>query len=66
MPRGRLMRQRLAAVLLFALLFFYSPIVRLVESAPAILGVPPLYLYLYGGWVLVILAAALVVSWRRD
>lgn len=66
MPRGLLMRQRLAAVLLLALLVFYSPIVRLVESAPAVLRIPPLYLYLYGAWTLVVLAAAVIVSRPRD
>jgi hypothetical protein len=70
MPRASLTRQRLAALFLVALLLLFSPLLLQVQQAlagrEAWLGIPPLYLYLFGVWGLVILLAALVLALGRD
>lgn len=66
MPRANLLRQRLLTLFLLALLALFSPLVVQFESVPAWLGVPALYLYLFGVWAVVIAAAAWIVSRGRD
>lgn len=66
MPRSTLLRQRLLTLFLLALLTLFSPLVALTESARAWLGIPALYLYLFGVWAAVIAVAAWLVSRGRD
>ena len=66
MPRATLLRQRLLTLFLLALLAFFSPLVAQFESVRAWLGIPALYLYLFGVWAAVIAAAAWLVSRGRD
>ena len=66
MPRANLLRQRLLALFLMALFALYSPVVERSASAPGLLGLPALYVYLFGVWAAVIAAAALIVSRGRD
>jgi hypothetical protein len=66
MPRSTLLRQRLLTLFLLALLALYSPLVARFESVHAWLGIPVLYLYLFGAWAAVIAAAAWIVSRGRE
>jgi hypothetical protein len=66
MPRATLSRQRLLILFLAALLAFYSPLVARFEAVPDLLGIPALYLYLFGVWAVVIAVAAWIVSRGRD
>jgi hypothetical protein len=66
MPRATLSRQRLLVLFLAALLALFSPVVVRFETVPSLLGVPALYLYLFGVWALVIATAAWIVSRGRD
>ena len=66
MPRATLSRQRLLVVFLAALLALFSPVVGRFEGVPDLLGIPALYLYLFGTWALVIAVAAWIVSRGRD
>lgn len=66
MPRATLFRQRLLVLFLAALLALFSPLVARLEAAPGLLGIPALYLYLFGVWAVVIAIAAWVVSRGRD
>jgi hypothetical protein len=66
MPNAPLLRQRLAALFLAGLLLWFSPLLDRLEEAGTWLGVPVLYLYLYGVWALLIAAAAWLVIHRRD
>lgn len=66
MPRANLLRQRLLALFLFALFAFFSPIATRFEGVPNALGIPALYLYLFGSWTLVIALAAWICSRGRE
>lgn len=66
MPRATLLRQRLLTLFLLALLALFSPLVAQFEAVQAWLGIPALYLYLFGVWAAVIAAAAWIVSRGRD
>jgi hypothetical protein len=66
MPRATLSRQRLLVLFLAALLALFSPLLTQFESVPDLLGVPALYLYLFGVWAAVIAVAAWIVSRGQD
>jgi hypothetical protein len=68
MPNASLLRQRLAVLFLAGMLLWFSPLLSRVEQAGSWLGVPLLYLYLYGVWALLIALALLLVALgnRRD
>lgn len=66
MPRSTLLRQRLLTLFLLALLALYSPLVARFETVSAWLGIPALYLYLFGVWAAVIAAAAWILSRGRE
>jgi hypothetical protein len=66
MPNAPLLRQRLAALFLVGVLLWFSPWLGRLEQAGSWLGVPLIYIYLYGVWALLILVAAVVVGHRRD
>ncbi len=64
MQRSELARQRLVAVFLVGALLLYSPLVTLFDRPWAWLGVPVLYLSLFGVWAVFIAVTAWVVSRR--
>lgn len=66
MPRATLLRQRLLVLFLAALFVFLSPLPRNLGSALDWDGIPGLYLYLFGTWVLVIGLAAWLCSRGQD
>jgi hypothetical protein len=66
MPRATLTRQRLLTLFLGALLALFSPLVAEIEPLRRWLGIPALYLYLFGVWGLAIALAAWIVSRGRD
>jgi hypothetical protein len=66
MSRASLLRQRLLTLFLAALFGLFSPVAERFEAVPDRVGIPALYLYLFGTWALVIGAAAWVASRGRD
>jgi hypothetical protein len=66
MPNPTLLRQRLAALFLLGLLLWFSPLVLRFEQLGAVFGIPLLYLYLFGVWVMLVLVAALILSRGHD
>jgi hypothetical protein len=50
MMASPLTRERLLAIFCCAVLLFNYPLLSLVDLPPLILGVPVLYLYLFGVW----------------
>ena len=63
-PSGRKERQT-AAFLLGAALFL-PPLLLVASRHVMVGGVPFLYLWLFGGWLALIVALALVVEFSRD
>ena len=57
--------KRLIAVALLALVAFNFPLLAVAEAGPQLLGLPPLFAYLFGGWAGVIALLALIVERRR-
>jgi len=66
MSNPALLRQRLAALFLLGLMLWFSPLVFRFEQAGAVFGIPLLYLYLFGVWVMLVVAAALILSRGHD
>jgi hypothetical protein len=60
--RSELTRQRLAAVFLAGVLLLYSPLISLFEGRGEWLGIPVLYLYLFGAWATFIALTAWVAG----
>jgi len=60
--RSELTRQRLVAVFLGGVLLLYSPFIALFEGHGDWLGIPVLYLYLFGVWAVIIAVTAWVVG----
>jgi hypothetical protein len=58
--RGR----RLIAAFLLGLVLFNFPLLAVVEAAESWFGLPPLVVYLFGAWGLLILLLVLVVEGR--
>jgi hypothetical protein len=52
------LRQRLAALFLLGLLFWFSPLLLRLEGAGRLFGFPLFYLYLFGVWAMLVAAAA--------
>ena len=52
---------RLLGLFLLFLLLFNYPIISIVNQPVLVWGIPLLYLYLFGAWLLMILLLALVV-----
>jgi hypothetical protein len=61
-----LVRQRLVALCLTGLLLLFSPVVGLFERPVAWLGVPLLYLYLFGVWAAMIAVSAWILAAVRQ
>jgi hypothetical protein len=66
MRRTLLIRQRLLALCLTGMLLLFSPVVVLFERPVTLLGVPLLYLYLFGVWAGIIAASAWILSAVRE
>lgn len=62
MHRSTLTRQRLVLVFLAGVLLFFSPILSLFDRQVAWLGVPVLYLYLFGAWAFLIAVTAWIAG----
>ena len=57
----KLIKQRLVAVFLIGMLLLFSPLITLPDRPQLLFGLPILYLYLFGVWMLLIAAMAWVV-----
>jgi hypothetical protein len=57
--------KRLIAVALLALVAFNFPLLAVAEGARPLLGLPPLFAYLFGAWGALIALLALIVERRR-
>jgi hypothetical protein len=57
--------KRLIAVALLALVAFNFPLLAAAEAGPSVLGLPPLFAYLFGAWAGLIALLALIVERRR-
>ena len=62
MRRSTLMGQRLVAVFLAGCFLYYSPVISLLDRPLELLGLPVLYLYLFGVWVVLIGLMAWIVE----
>lgn len=63
-PSGR--RERLAAAFLLGMLLFNPPLLAVASRDVLIAGIPLLYLWLFGGWLVLVVVLALVVERSRD
>jgi hypothetical protein len=54
--------KRLIAVFLLGLVLINFPLLAVVEAGQRWLGLPPLFLYLFGAWVGLIVLLALIVE----
>jgi hypothetical protein len=66
MNRSRLTAQRLAALFLLGCALFNYPLLALFNRPAEVFGVPLLYAYLFGGWLLLIVLMALTIERRED
>jgi uncharacterized membrane protein (DUF485 family) len=66
MRRSLVARRRLTALFLIGMLLFYSPLITLFDRQGQWLGVPRVYLYMFGAWGLLIGLAAWIVEGRDD
>ncbi len=66
MNRTSIKGQRLVAVFLLGCVLLNYPILSLFDKAAGWFGVPPLYLYIFVAWALLIGLMALVVERRED
>ena len=66
MPRATLLRQRLLVLFLAALFAFLAPLPGHFAVVQDVLGIPALYFYLFGVWMLVIALAAWLCSRGQD
>lgn len=63
-PSGR--KERLAAAFLLGLLLFMPPLLTVASRDVAVAGIPLLYLWLFGGWLVLVAVLALVVELSSD
>lgn len=66
MRQSRLIKQRLVVVFLLGLLLFFSPVTSLFDREDSLFGLPVLYLYLFGVWLLLIFAMAWILRDRKE
>lgn len=62
MHRSLLLRQRMVGLFLLGILLLYSPLLDLFNSDAELLGLPIIYLYLFGSWLLLIALMAWLVE----
>jgi len=56
---------RLIALFLLGILLFSAPIMEIFNTDALVLGIPLLFLYLFGAWLLLVALLALVLSRHR-
>ena len=64
MMRSRLVAQRLAALFLLGCLLFNFPLLALFNRDGEVLGIPLLYAYIFGAWLVLIALMALAAERR--
>lgn len=62
----RLTAQRLVAIFLLGGVVFNWPLLSIFNRSADVLGVPVLYLYLFGAWLALIVAMAAVIEGKGD
>jgi hypothetical protein len=62
MPRRGLIAERLIGLFLFGLLLLTPPLIGAFDKAIFVGGIPPLYLYLFLSWALLIALTVLIVE----
>lgn len=63
-PSGR--KERLTAAFLLGVALFFPPFLAVASKDHTIAGIPLLYLWLFGGWIVLIAVMALVVEFSGD
>lgn len=63
-PSGR--KERLTAAFLLGLVLFMPPLLAVASKDVMVWGIPLLYLWLFGSWLVLIVVLALVVERSRD
>ena len=66
MPRLQRQTERAAALPVAAFLLFIPPLVGLFEDVPPLDGVPAIYVYLFGIWLLLIFAGRRLATTLLD
>ena len=66
MIRTRLTSQRLAFVFLLGCFFFNYPLLSIFNQGGSLFGMPPLYAWLMGSWIVLIALMAFVIERKRD
>jgi hypothetical protein len=64
MTKPNVKGQRLAALFVLGNLLFNYPLLALFNRPESVLGIPLLYLYVFGAWALLIALLALTVQRR--
>ncbi|MRR50756.1 MAG: hypothetical protein EG825_07535 [Rhodocyclaceae bacterium] len=62
----RLTAQRLVAIFLLGGMVFNWPLLSLFNRSAQVLGIPLLYLYLFGAWLALIVLMAAVIEGKGD
>lgn len=62
--RRSIARQRLVALFFAAALLFNYPLLSLFDKPEFVFGVPVLYLYAFGAWIVVICMIAWIIGGR--
>ena len=66
MPSDKRIGRRLVGLFLLGMLLFNFPLLSLANRPVLVLGLPLLYLYLFGAWSLIILLIHLISRCRPD
>ncbi|MGE5466561.1 MAG: hypothetical protein ACM3Y9_03965 [Ignavibacteria bacterium] len=66
MNRSSLTAQRLAALFLLGCVLFNYPLLALFNRSAEVFGIPLLYAFLFGSWLVLIVLMALVTERRED
>lgn len=66
MKRSGITGQRLVAIVLLGCVLLNYPILFLFNKTEGLLGIPPLYLYIFGAWAFLIGLMALVIERMED
>jgi len=62
----RLTAQRLVAIFLLGVALFNWPLLSLFNRQAELFGIPLLYLYLFGSWLVLIVLMAVVIEGKGD
>lgn len=66
MIRTRLVAQRLAFLFLLGCFFFNYPLLSIFNRSGTFFGLPPLYAWIMGSWLVLIAMLALAVERKKD